>query len=193
MNDRDPSSEHLSPDRVAAYVDRELSEDARRKVEMHLADCDECREEIAAVMSLIRRPRRPTWSYVMLPAAAAAAILLLVALPSRIDERDQPTLRSAISEGISAIAVVRPALGENVPADGIELAWRSFTLDAQYNVRLTTADGSEVWRTSTRDTSTTLPSGLSLVPGQTYFWYVDALLPDGSTATTGIRRFIVGP
>ena len=193
MNNQDPSSDHLSPAYVAAYVDRALSTDARRTVEMHLADCEECREEIAAVVSLIRRPRRHRWSYVMLPAAAAAAVLLLVALPSRIDERGEPTLRSTVSEGVSTIAVVGPASGESVPADDIELAWRSFALEAQYNVRLTTAEGSEVWRTSTRDTSAALPSDLGLLSGQTYFWYVDALLPDGSTATTGIRRLTVGP
>ena len=162
-------------------------------MEMHLADCEECRDEIAEVTALARRSARSRWWYIMLPAAAAAAILLLVGLPSRIGERREPTLRTAVGEGVSTITVVTPVTGDSVRLDGFELTWRSFAPDAQYNVRLTTAEGTEVWRTSTKDTSATPPSNVGLLPGMTYFWYVDALLPDGSTATTGIRRFTVGP
>jgi hypothetical protein len=178
---------------VAAYVDRALSTEARRIVELHLADCEECRQEVAEVTSLVRRSRHRGWSYIMWPAAAAAAILVLAVLPSRVDERQGQALRTGADEGVPAITVVRPATGDSLPLDGIDFIWRSFAPDAQYNVRLTTAEGSEVWRTSTRDTSAAPPPNVGLVPGRTYFWYVDALLPDGNSATTGIRRFTVGP
>jgi hypothetical protein len=178
---------------VAAYVHRALSPEARRIVELHLAECEKCRWEVAEVVSLVRRSARRGWSYIMLPAAAAAAVLFLAVLPSRIGERDEARLRTGVGEGVPAITVVAPTSGDSVPLDGIDFTWRWFAPDAQYNVRLTTAEGSEVWRTSTRDTSAVPPSDIGLVPGQTYFWYVDALLPDGSSATTGIRRFTVGP
>jgi len=193
MSDGDLSSEHLSPDRVAAYVDGALSLAARQIVELHLANCEECRHEVAEVVSLVRRFGRRRRFYITLPVAAAAAILLLAVLPSHVDERLAPTLRTGVDEGVLVVTVVAPASGDSLPLDAIGFAWRSFAPDAQYNMLLTTAEGSEVWRISTRDTSAAPPRDLGLMPGQTYFWYVDALLPDGSTATTGIRRFTVGP
>jgi hypothetical protein len=192
MSDEYPPTEHLSTSQVAAFVDRTLAAKERQHVEAHLADCTQCREEVAEVAALVRQPgRRVSW-YILWPVAAAAAILLLVVLPSRVGDPQGPTLRDT-GEGVPAITVMGPASGDTVVAEGLGLVWRSFATDARYHVHLSTADGTEVWRLSTTDTSATPPPDVRFVTGGTYLWYVDAFLPDGSSATTGIRRFTVGP
>jgi len=44
---------HLSVDDAASYIDGTLSDDAREVVERHLAECDSCREEVAASARLV--------------------------------------------------------------------------------------------------------------------------------------------
>jgi anti-sigma factor RsiW len=194
MNDQALSSDHLSPRVVAAYVDRTLDAEARRAADQHLAGCGQCRQEIAEVTSLVRRSAKvPRW-YVLGPAvAAAAALIALAVLPSDSDRVGTPRLRTGASEGVPHVTAVAPEIGDTVVAAGMRLVWRHLAPDARYQISLAAADGAEVWRTTTADTSVVLPDDISLLPGQTYFWYVDALLPDGSSATTGIRRFTVGP
>src|SRR5689334_17429464 len=78
------------PDRaeLAAYLDRALLPDDRRRVEAHLADCGECLGELVVVSRLIRSQPRPLRRYWPAGVAAAAVILLVFLLPrNRADER----------------------------------------------------------------------------------------------------------
>jgi hypothetical protein len=53
--------------------------------------------------------------------------------------------------------------------------------------------GGTVHSEASSDTALLLMDSGMLVPDQAYFWYVDALLADGSTATTGVQRFSTRP
>jgi hypothetical protein len=61
-----------------------------------------------------------------------------------------------------------------------------------FRFTLTGQSGEPLWFHETSETSVSLPSEVELRPGETYFWYVDVLLPDGRTGTTGVLDFIVG-
>jgi hypothetical protein len=69
------------------------------------------------------------------------------------------------------------------------MVWASAGSNAAYRVALTTLGGVTVWRASTSDTVATLPDSVRLAPDATYQWWVDALLADGTTRSTGIREF----
>lgn len=51
------STDHLSPEAVAAFVDGELSDSARRRAQGHIAQCAECHEEVVAQHQASQRMR----------------------------------------------------------------------------------------------------------------------------------------
>ena len=181
--------DHLTEGMIAAYVDRRLGADERRGVEAHLAGCDDCRAEVVEVSRLVGGRRR-TWVVATGGLGVAAAAVLVIALLPRGVTPDGPVLRSG-PDGTAAIAAVAPPEAATVPADSVRLVWRPAGAEASYRVTVTDARGDPVWSAGTADTAIT--AGPALMPGTLYYWYVDALLPDGHTATTGVRSFRTGP
>ena len=193
-------TEHLNPDLVAAYLEGCLPDGERESVEAHLSECDECCDELRAIDDTLRS----TWSAGSLrrfavPAVAAAAVLVavLVARPwserlpmsgaePGVAERTGPDIVSTRIESLS------PVQGTVVDPGDIRLRWRSAGEGARYQINVTTTQGDSVWVSMVTDTSARVPSGV-VGPNQEYLWYVDALLPNGRTASTGISHFRTEP
>ncbi|WP_311357153.1 anti-sigma factor family protein [Corynebacterium riegelii] len=57
MTRRFSSTEHLGPEAVAAFVDGELSACATRRAQDHIAQCQECHEEVMAQRGASQRMR----------------------------------------------------------------------------------------------------------------------------------------
>ena len=69
--------------------------------------------------------------------------------------------------------------------------WRSVGADV-YHFFLLSDNGELLWTGETPDTSLTLPRAVSLLPGEKYWWRVDATT-EGIVASTGARRLQVSP
>jgi hypothetical protein len=190
MIDSDPttSEAHLDPAEVVGYIQQTLSADSRRRAERHLADCEMCTEEVAAIARLARPTGSPRW----LPYAAAAAVLAgVVLLVPRGDRRaGGDTLRDG--GPADAIAVVAPADGAVLPGPPT-LVWLAVPKAATYRVMVTGSDGDSLWAAHTSDTAITLPETIAADSGVTRHWYVDALLADGSSLSSGMQSFRTGP
>ncbi len=65
--------------------------------------------------------------------------------------------------------------------------------NAHYVLTVTDENGDVVWTAETSDTSLVLPRGVDLKSGSRYYWYVDALLDDARSSTTGVREFTIRP
>jgi hypothetical protein len=158
-------------------------------VEAHLAQCDECRAEVVDVVRMFRMRRR-SW---IVPTAgvgiAAAAVLVITMMPRGVPPNG-PVLRNGPA-GMAAITMIAPADSATVPVDSVRLVWHPAGADASYSVTVTDLRGDAVWSAATSDTAIT--AGAALLAGTAYYWYVDALLPDGHTVTTGVRSFRTGP
>ena len=188
-NDKATARDHLSAEEVAGYLDRALSAAQQVTVEAHLADCAECRGELTEVARVRRtRPRWTRW-YVTTPTAAAAVILLLVWRTGAPGSSDVLRDTGVGAEGIPRFAVVAPLESSHVAPDSAVFIWRSAGEDAHYRLTLTDMTGDVLWTGTPADTTAILPSDIDLVVGQTYFWFVDALLPNGESATTGVQQF----
>jgi hypothetical protein len=77
-----------------------------------------------------------------------------------------------------------------VPGEGLEVRWRGVPGSLFYEVRLVTAEGTNVWEGRTEATAAPLPAGVGLLPGQKYYVWVRAYLSEGKTlksAATGFR------
>lgn len=183
---------HLTTDEVAGFVEQVLGAEHKTRVTEHLADCAHCQAAVVRASQTLRLDRRSSKLAVGVPLAAAAIIALVVLNPFAGDP-DGPLLRSEFAPDVAAarIAVHQPA--DSTRMGDLGFAWASVESGIAYRISLTTADGSDVWTGGTADTSIVLPSETDLTPGAVYYWSVDALLADGRSATTGIRRLYIEP
>jgi hypothetical protein len=188
--------DHLDAGIVAAYVDGTVDPARLGGVEGHLADCAICRREVMEGTRMLRG-RRPwkRWS-VMGTVAAAAAVLLLIAQPGRVPESQDPVIRAGedtVTEAVLRFTAIAPADTESVSGGSIVFQWRSPSTEASYRITVTNEIGDLLWSETTYDTTVALPGDVPFELGETYFWYVDALLPNGGSATTGVQRLTLIP
>lgn len=189
-------AQHLTAEDVTAFLDRRIATDERTAVEAHLADCRQCREEVAAVKRLlVARPIGRPMMLVPLGLAAAAALAFVMLNTNRGDPvssterlRTPPGVTLPV-DASSRIATRSPADGDTIGPGKLELLWSAVPDEPSYRLTLTDASGQPVWTTTTTDTVATLPPNVVLQSRKTYFWYVDALRADGRAASTGVRRF----
>lgn len=77
------ASAHLEAGTVAAYHDDGLTLAQRASVDAHLSECDTCRAEVVEVHGIVRARRTGRWGWLAGIGVAAAAALLLFAMPKR--------------------------------------------------------------------------------------------------------------
>ncbi len=194
-----PIGDHLNTGEIAAYVDQAVSTAERERIEAHLATCDDCTEEVAFIVKTLDAAAEPTSGarrpLILVAAGIAAAVLagslIIGALGTQRDGdrvlRDSP---EAVETGEpTAVRVVAPAEAGTVDIGRATFSWRAAEPGAAYNLTVTDEGGDVVWTGSTRDTAIVLTTQVVLDPGETYFWYVDAILPDGRTLSSGVRSF----
>jgi anti-sigma factor RsiW len=181
------ADDHLGPHLVAGYVGGTLSLVQRRELERHLANCEACTEEIAAIARLrAARGGARRW----LPVGVAAAAVLAGIVLLRPGRPAPDVVRDAGDE--RPIAVVVPLDGDTV-AGTPTFVWRPVAGARTYRLTLTSEAGDSVWAATTTDTAVRTPADVALERTARYYWYVDALLPDGRSLSTGIREINTGP
>jgi len=188
---------HLDADTVAAYADGRLAPPECDRIAAHLAGCAACRDEVVSVRRLLAS-YRPQGQRLRVPLPLAAAAVLVAAIglsmaPRLIREPSPAPLRRPADGAVSGVAVVTPAGGSVVARSGpTEFVWRAGgSAGGTFRLTLMDESGITVWSIETGDTAASLPPGISLNVGASYFWYVDALAADGRSMTSGAQRFTV--
>jgi anti-sigma factor RsiW len=179
---------HLSSEALAGYLDDDLPREEQGQVELHLASCLACRDELAELRRL-QRGRRLPWKLVLIPVAAAAAVMLAVALPR---QGTGPSEVRARPNAEPALRIISPSPSAPVAAGTTRFAWGSAGPGASYSLTLQSQDGRVIWSSTTADTVAVLPDSVALTAGRTWFWVVDAMLPNGESRSTGINRLRTG-
>ena len=189
--------EHLSENDIAAYIDGAMSEEERRRAEAHLSSCDECRLETVtasdAVTSAPPTRARSTSAIRWVGVAAAAGLLVVAAstLTRRAADRDVQRADSTdLSLNRPIVRIVAPADGGTLAAHG-RLIWRSFAADATYRLTIADESAQPLHSATVQDTSAVIPSSVPAARGKRFFWYVDAIGPDGLTASSGLKSFTI--
>lgn len=183
---------HLSVDDVASLLDGTLAPEQRDLAERHLAECDQCREEVAACSRLIGTStsppvRRFPWRY-LLPLAAGIVLVVLIRRPVGPERITDTAERAAPSAG-SRIVTVAPAASTSMNADALRFVWRSIDGSIGYRVVVKDAGGAPVWSGDATDTSLALPDSVRLSAGTLYVWRVDGQRADGTTASSAETGF----
>jgi len=178
---------------VAAYVERRLDDEERAVAEAHLATCADCRREVVEVSRLLLKRRRASQ---LLPAAgiAAAAVIAFVAGVSLIGGPAKPDsvrpIRAPAESPAPVLTAVEPAPDVSLSVgNDIRFVWKASEAGSTYKLTVVDESGEPVWSAETSDTVTLLPAEDGPDRPGKYFWFVDALASDGSTLTSGARRF----
>jgi hypothetical protein len=120
--------------------------------------------------------------------AVAATALLAVALTIFTVNRDSTTMRGEDADSVPALVSPRGAVDA---ATARQFAWRPFPDAAQYRFELLGSDGQLRASASVVDTTWTLADSVSIVPGETLQWTVEAILPDARRIRSPVSEFRV--
>ena len=183
---------------LAAVAEGSLAAAARGAALRHVATCARCRGIVGSVARSLADPtvarqvaaleggaaRR--WWVIGLP-AAAAAIVLVLALPRWVD--DVSGRHRGPPEG--GTQQPRPLAPVGTVARAANLQWSSVAHADRYRVVLFDAGGRVLYETQVADTAAALPDTVRLVPGQSYLWKVEARVRPDRWAESDLVRFSV--
>ncbi|HEY3018786.1 MAG TPA: anti-sigma factor, partial [Solirubrobacteraceae bacterium] len=74
---RGPREHRWTQRHLSDYLDRDLNERARRRLEAHTAECDDCRRTLGTLSTLVRMLGRPPCSGGERPVVAERVVLRL--------------------------------------------------------------------------------------------------------------------
>jgi len=190
---------HLSAAEVAGFIDRSLGDEVRAQAVEHLATCERCRDEVAACVRLastVPAPKHTSGAWRTL-AAVAAVLVLGVALrsnwrqPAVRGEREVPSERSA--SATTRIRTVFPTDTVPIARSQLRFVWRRDAQATTYALAVDDSSGRSVWAGEISDTTFTLPDSARVAPSGLYFWHVDAIHVDGSSAQSDAIAFRIAP
>ena len=178
---------HLTALDVAAYLDDATSAGDASRIQTHLLECAECRDEIAETARLARAVLTPVRSRMRLwvPLVAAAGIVLVLGPP--LTTPDQGEHRDAPVTTTVSPRAVAPSGRTETPRTFV---WTSVPAAYRYHVRVFTADGAVLWERATTDTTLVMPASIPLGSRQSYFWKVEAFSGFERRASSETIEFI---
>lgn len=199
------SDAHLDEDALARIVDGRgnAPRDAARLA--HLADCQQCRHELASLAALLSDPtvaaeiraveprmpfgkRRSRWTIgggIGALAAAAALVLFMRPHVGRVATTHRaPTITAATA----------PALASPVGAvpNARTFIWGAVPGTDQYRMTLFDAAGRVLYEADVTDTTLALPDSVAASPGRSYLWKVQARAGPDRWTTSDLLEFSVG-
>jgi hypothetical protein len=192
-----PESAHLSDLDLAAWLDRRLDSTTRARIAAHLVECDDCRLILAESAPIATRPRRRArvawFAGGGLVAASLALLVLARSLPVTPDQERTRGSAPVLTEDAPRFSAWAPGPRAQVRPAELRFAWGSHVPGTVYRLTVSNEQGVVVWNGRTADTVLAPPPSItqSLVPGQVYYWRVEALLPDLRTASTEAHAFVM--
>jgi hypothetical protein len=179
---------------VERYVAGKLSTELTDRFEIHLIGCDRCQSEVRLAWAVRQgldaiersepglsnpdviplRPRRLPRVAAGIGLVAAAAAILLVAVPSlRIGD---PTSvveqhRAPVSETPGIPVPIAPV---GLVAGVDQIVWTGVTIADRYRLTLLDQDGTITWEYETSDTFAVFPRTVVIEEGTSFYWKIDA-------------------
>lgn len=192
----------IDDDTLAALAEGTLEADIRAAVLPHMSACMRCRSQVASVARALADPqvareirtaeggrrgrvRRTAWAAV---GVAAAAVLVLIAMPARFEEsaphRAPPITAAPAPEAIGPVGPV---------ADAPSLRWTPVSGVDRYRIALFDAGGEVLYEAELAGTVATLPDSALPAPGETYWWQVEARIGFDRWVASDLIEFSVAP
>lgn len=187
---------HLGPEVIASFLDRTLSSRQMAELQAHLAECTACRREVVEAGRIISSGpprimrRSPRWAFAAAIVLAAVGGPLLWQQLSSVAQDDNSLERGAAST--ARLELHLPASDATLQSgESIRFVWSAVGEGTTFRITLLDDVGGRVWATEVGDTTVLMPRAVSLPGPGVYFWYVDALGPDGRSQSNGPNRFVI--
>jgi hypothetical protein len=190
--------ECLDDETLAGLADGSIDPKTRAAALPHVAGCPRCRGAVASVAQALADAavareiegvegtgRRRSYR-IALPLAAAALLLLLV-WPRRVDDGG-PTHRDPPADASAPV----PIAPIGVVADATTLLWTAVAGADRYRVTLSDAEGRVLYDTQLADTVAALPDSIALISGRSYVWMVEARTGFDRWSTSRLVEFSIG-
>ena len=203
----DGSEGHLTTEALAAHIDGRLTGEHRTELLEHLAECDPCRREFTEARDIVRADREReaagnggrgdsgAFRWVTVAGLAMAAVLATVLLVPRAEVTpDRPSpLRSdeVAGPGLTQLASPEATATMREGRFVLDLRWDPAPGEVSYRVTVTDAQGGIVAEEQTSNEGIEVDLGEGVESGDTVFWYVDATLLSGESATTGVQTVVL--
>ncbi|MGD8358243.1 MAG: anti-sigma factor [Lysobacterales bacterium] len=212
-----PNGACLDPGQLAAFMDGGLSFEERAAAERHLAGCDHCLAQLAAMLRSAggtdvpslpaevveqaerlatpsQRRRRTHFGW-----AAAAVLVLAVSIVSiqwvggPTAPEQEPTRETRyIDRQPLQPTLLAPREGSVIQPLEQVFRWTSVPGSLFYDVQLVNADGDLLLRERVDDTRWLIPKDLKLTPGAEYYVRIDAYVSDAKYLSSEHVAFSVG-
>jgi anti-sigma factor RsiW len=203
--DESPGDGSACPDAdtLGALADGSLADPIRASVLPHLASCSRCRATVASIARLLadpavaremgsRRTATPIRRWLPLAIPMAAAALLLVVLdplgvspPAPGDSHRASTIEhGAIPDAILPVGDVMSVR---------ELRWGAVAGADRYRLTVFAPDGQVVYEVESNEAVASLPDSITLVPGRTYLWKVEARVGFDRWVSSPLVQFSLFP
>ena len=179
----------VSIEQMQAVLERRGSESDRvRTLDAIMRDRDTRADFEILRAAYEAAPTRTTWMPVSAPYAIAAALVLMIGtgvwLRSRPSDGD-------VERGLGgAVSIVAPGTSVDAGAP-VRFTWHPVAGAISYSVQVVDADGTVAYGTTTADTTTSLPSTVSLASDKDYRWWVEARRPTGDAIKSAVQRLRV--
>jgi hypothetical protein len=203
---------------IAAFADGNLSADEREKLSKHIADCEYCLGQVAALAKLAEAApvdvsgdliaravklvprgtpagRSHGWRWAAAATAAAGLVFAIMPLLQK-PVVTQPVAAKAEARAVRQAPSVAsrpeiefPSEGQAVGAQDLEFRWRGMDGALFYEVSVVTFEGDVVWHGQADNTHARLPATVVLAPGHRYYVSVSALLSQGKTVKSSTIGF----
>ncbi len=184
---------HLPVEEMSRFEAGVVDRASRDRIYTHLASCPECRTEAVEVHRILRGHNRARKVPRLLGTAVGLAAMITVVVVLQAPTHSMPAaVTRGVPEARAGVLLLHPLapLGEISAAAGpLTFIWRPVSEAVEYHLTVTDQVGRTLWTRNTRDTTLLPPLEVALARGFSYFWFVDALLPNGESVTTGTREF----
>jgi hypothetical protein len=179
----------VAPEVLLAIVEGHADEAQRIQALRHVAACGACQADLDLLRSAASAARGLKRRYVpTLTIAASLVVLASAAVLWRARIGSELPRSEPLRGGGNGVLLIGPN-GDVVTARPVLLTWRSLPLAVRYEVEVLDARGRVLFSAATRDTATLVPDQAGLTPGADYYWWVHALLADGTAPRSGAQRF----
>ena len=177
----------VAPDVLLALVEGRAAETEAMQALRHVAACGSCRADLDLLRSAADAGRGLRRRYV--PALSVAASLVVLAGAAAV-WRSVVWRPEPLRGGDQGVPLLRPS-GDVAAAGPLVLMWRALPHATRYEVEVVDARGRVLFSASTRDTTAPVPNRAGVVPGTDYYWWVQALLDDGTEPQSRAQHFRV--
>jgi hypothetical protein len=209
---------HTDAHEVLLYVEGKLSDNERKIIEAHVAQCEPCAKRFADLSRLPRilnqtvpfeidegtfkkavaivprgKSRQLLYRLFTPPfrmALAGMAIAIIAVSTYLLLPKPEPSkFRSDRVEGSTTLRLY-PEDGAIVREERPSFRWTSIGTSSVYRFSLMDETGAVIWQNDPRDTSITLPESLVLQSGKTYLWRVETFFADKALDRSALHAFV---